>query len=296
MFVILLIHKIATAILLTMQSYCTYNYSTQINSIFAPIEKVIGLSRQRDTGKDFLRDIGGVSLEESYEDGEKVDGFYFDPELFKKKETSAYKKWRTLFKEAKNGRLSQIFDVDYQGTNLTGLLHLPDYLRASKPKDKGVLIFPARGLVYELDPQMILTFLARGYHVLVVNYRGILPKEQLKAEKDASFLYEVFQKKSHVRESDIFAYGKSFGASLAHKIAKTYKTALIIDRPLSRFTTLNKPTLLLEALGDTKAISGEKEAIKVVGSHFGIYWGDTLPTWYSDEKSQEKLDRFLKTL
>jgi len=58
---------------------------------------------------------------------------------------------------------------------------------------------------------------------------------------------------------------------------------------------------LFEALCKKKTLE-EKKALKnsswiqVSGGHYGSYWGDKTPSWYTDEKSQVKLDNFLKEI
>ncbi len=328
----------------TAHAYGKNAVKSSLVSLAAPTNKVIGLNRQRDLAREFLTDIGGVALEAHYIDGEIIDGFYFDPALFKKAEYSVYKKWRLLFKEPKNNRLAEICDIDLRGSTLATLFHLPKYIRPLKElkgKAKGVLCFPAMGIFYEFDPQMILSFLIRGFHVVAVNYRGIIPAEEEVVwedlAKDASIVHNWMQKKTGIPREDILCYGKSFGSSLALYASLSEKSPLMIDRGFARLSSVCKtqgllsaftqqmienyyrfpnedlikniqtPLLIVEASGDTR-MKGEGEKlfsayakdpesfIKVSGSHFGIYWGDSLPTWYSDEKSQEKVDKFLKKI
>ena len=40
----------------------------------------------------------------------------------------------------------------------------------------------------------------------------------------------------------------------------------------------------------------EKYWVKVRGSHFGRFWGDSSDTWYSNELNQDRLDKFLQEL
>ena len=40
-------------------------------------------------------------------------------------------------------------------------------------------------------------------------------------------------------------------------------------------------------------LSHERACITVPGGHYSLYWGDPSPSWYTDDKSQAKLDTFL---
>jgi len=80
--------------------------------------------------------------------------------------------------------------------------------------------------------------------------------------------------------------------------------------PLLRSTRLRANKLDEETLRDRKTLHLSEQYdspdmplqerkitwIKVTGGHFERFWNNGLPSWYSDEKSQQKLDHFLKGL
>src|SRR3990167_5987184 len=126
------------------------------------ISELSNIKRLKDTSREFLLDIGGVEIDE-------VNGIYWDPKAFAKKEYTAYQKWKKKFAEPKQCRLAEIFQINYQGQNLLELFSIP---RTSRVKRDTVaaLSLPSHTLPFELDPKRILSYLAKGVHVLAINY------------------------------------------------------------------------------------------------------------------------------
>lgn len=320
-----------------------------------------GYSRLKDLGKEFLKDIGGEPIQISTEDNAVLLGMYFDPKVYRKEQGKAFKKWRIKLAEPKNCKLSQIFEVNYRGHTIATLLSLPKNvqpIKAAKKRPLGMVCLPGSGLIYELDPQFVLTFLARGFHVLIINYRGIYPSEGIPDWKgtslDAKYASEWLSRHLNAPYEDITIVGKSFGTGPAvYTATQLPKSNLILDRGFARLSEVcdyslpkglkqlltpfakslvekyyrfpnedwlpkvKGNVLLIEAtedeymrgqaerlftalaLGKTAEqikVLKERSWIQVSGGHYGKYWGDPSPSWYSDEKSQEKLSQFLKTL
>lgn len=320
-----------------------------------------GYNRLKDMGRDFLKDLGGESVQITSFEGATVDGMYFNPEIFRKNETRVFKKWKQLLNEPKNFKLSQIFEINTNSNSLPGLFSFPREMKtmlAAKKRPVGVLCLPASGLVYELDPKYILTFLLRGFHVLAINYRGVIPGDGVPNWKGTSLDAKnaTLWLHRHIKApfEDIMVCGKSLGSGPAvYAAVECQGITLILDRAFSRmssvcdyslpriikylFTPFAKSLvekyyrypnedwiqkvigriLIIEAKED-KYMAGqaeklflalckdkteeEKKALKdsiwiqVAGGHYGQYWGDPNPSWYSDEKSQSKLDQFFQDL
>lgn len=318
-----------------------------------------GFNRLKDMGRDLLKDCGGESVQIITSEGAIVDGMYFNPEIFRKKETAVFKKWKQLLLQPKNYKLSQVLEVNLKSNSLPSFFSFPREVKPlvkARKRPIGVLCLPASGLVFELDPKFILTFLLRGFHVLAINYRGVIPGDGVPNWKgtslDAKNATLWLKRHIGVPFEDIMICGKSLGSGPAvYAAVECPKTNLILDRAFARmssvcdyslprlfkflFTPFAKSLiekyyrypnedwiqkvsgkiLIMEAKDD-KYMSGEAERlfqalsrgkseeekkamkdsiwIQVAGGHYGQYWGDPIPSWYSDEKSQAKLDRFLK--
>lgn len=320
-----------------------------------------GYNRLKDLGKEFLKDLGGESIQISTEDNAILYGMYFDPKIYRQCQKAAFKKWRIKLAEPKNCKLSQIYEVNYRGNSIPTMLSLPKNVQplgVTKKRPLGVLCLPGSGLIYELDPQFVVMFLARGFHVLIINYRGIYPGEGMPDWKgtsmDAKYASEWLSRHLNAPYPDITIVGKSFGTGPAVFAATQLpQTNVILDRGFARLSEIcdyslpkgikqlltpfakslvekyyrfpnedwlpkvKGHVLIIEAREDGymkgqaqrlfTALSlgkSEKEIealrehswIQVSGGHFGIYWGDPFPSWYSDSDSQEKLNFFLKTL
>lgn len=319
-----------------------------------------GFNRLKDMGRDFLKDLGGESVQITTFEGATVDGMYFNPEIFRKNETAVFKKWKVLLAQPKNCKLSQIFEVNFQSNSLPSFFSFPRDMKSlpgTKKRPIGVLCLPASGLVYELDPKFILTFLLRGIHVLAINYRGVIPGDGVPNWKGTSLDAKnaTLWLQRHIRApfEDLMICGKSLGTGPAvYAAVECPGTTLILDRGFSRMSSvcdyglpwlvkylftpfaktliekyyrypnedwIQKVTgklLIIEAKED-KYMAGQAEKlfeafcknkseedkkslkdsiwIQVAGGHYGQYWGDSIPSWYSDEKSQNKLNHFLQS-
>lgn len=291
------------------------------------LQHLRGKHRLKDVGRDFLKDIGGVSVQIPTEYG-ALEGMYFSPELFHEKETAAYKKWKKLFAAPKNVRLSQIYEINFTAHTLPGLFSLPRMIKPSKKakeRTMGVLCLPAADLDYELDPQFILTFLLRGAHVLAISYSDI---EWKKTCFEAKSAVEWFSKHIQVPYDDLTICGKSFGSGPAtYAASECQGLNLIIDRGYARFSDAHPSpirwliekyyrfpnedwisrvqgkVLIIEAREDlflqghaqrlyNAVTHTTKTLISAYGCHYGLYWGDPFPSWYTDEKSQSQLNPF----
>jgi hypothetical protein len=261
--------------------------------------QVVNTKQLKDVARDFLRDIGGVEVAIS----SSVSGFYFDPKIYQKNEINAYKKWRPLFAKPKNCKLSEVFQIDYQGISLLSLFCLPK-TNLIKKENVAAICLPSFSVPFELDPRWILTYLSKGIHVLAINYE--------QGEKTTSADWEQtcqngmlasfwLQKRLH---SKILVVGKSLGAIPASYVAaNTPNASLILENmmilnPLSNRELLKNvqgKILAIQTLNSKKIIQLPKHAelMTVIGSHFGPYWGEPLPTWYENEKDQIKLLKFL---
>ena len=317
-----------------------------------------GYKRLKDLGKEFLVDIDGEKVCIEADDGAYIEGMYFDPNTYRSRQTEVYKKWRKLFAVPKNCKLAQIFEVDFISNTLSSFFSFPRNVRPfsiAKRRPVGVLCLPACGLIYELDPKYILTFLRRGMHVLIINYRGILPSEGVPNWKgtslDAANALYWFKRHLAAENEDLVVIGKSFGSGPAvFAGTQCQGVNLIIDRGFARMSdvceySLPRPlkyllspmakslvekfyrfpnedwisqvkgkVLIVEAVEDDymqgqaeklfdsycvgkteeeKDVIRNSTWIQVPGGHYGKFWGDAMQSWYSDEKSQEKITKFL---
>lgn len=322
----------------------------------------MGVMRLRDQGAEFLHDIGGESVQIETFDGALVDGLYFDPDNFFQKQGSTFRKWKQRFKEPAYCKISEILEINLQANNLLELFGLPDNVTPlvnSKNEPYGVVCLPACCLIYELDPFFVLNFLARGFHVLTINYRGIVESKGVPCWKgtsmDAQFATQWLKRHLDCSFRNVTVCGRSFGTGPAtYAGTQCTGTHVILDRGYARMSdvcdfTFSKTSkfffsnftksliekfyrfpnedwithvqgnvLIIDALEDDymaqqgerlyKALRKEKsfatpkdEAtyrdltwIRVTGGHYGKYWGDKHPAWYTDRKSQEKVTQFLK--
>jgi hypothetical protein len=318
-----------------------------------------GQNRLIDLGREFFQDIGGVEIDIPSEEGFSLKGFYFDPKRFRQMEGATYKKWRQKFNEPRNGKLAEMFEIDFSGQSLATLFSLPRTvlpLSETKKKPLGIFILPTHGIVSELDPKAILSYLLRGMHVLTVNYRGVLPvgdipdwkESSLDAKNSLLWLMHHLQAEAN----SLFILGKAFGSGPAIFAATQIPGVhLIVDRgfarlsevcdyeipfPLTSFLTpfaksliekyhrfpnedwiskVEGNSLIIEAREDffmkeqgeklllalargkspkKRATLREEHFLQVPGGAFGKYFGEASHTWYSDEKSQQKVTKFIK--
>ena len=288
---------------------------------------IIGCNRLRELGNDFLTDIGGKTILISSNNGIENRCVYFDPNLFNKNQTFAYKKWKQILIEPKNCTLAQLFEIDYPSNSLISFLSMPKNVCSIKRNNIGIIYFPSSDFSFELDPKSIITYLARGIHVLVVNYR-----EQL----DAQNAFQWLKSKIKTENKNIIISGKSFGIMPAvHLAEKNKETLLILDNPfvknnkvyerylskflrvmLSKFTNsfsekycayltealINKisgKVIILEDMqnnneNDCKKIFNDCLRIRAYKGHCSKLLGYEIKSWHCDEESQKKLSQFLK--
>ena len=319
-----------------------------------------GYEKLKNQGARFLRDLGGESVQIATEDGAIIDGMIFDPDIYQAKQQEAYTEWRAFLNKPKNYKLSQIFEVNFKGGNLQSLFSLPKIgsIKNRKEQKMGVVCLPACGSIYELDPKFILTFLARGYQVLIINYRGIINSKGVPNWKgtclDAKYACDWMTRHIQGSYSNIIVCGKSFGTGPAvYAASKCPGAHVILDRGYARMSDVCDYSLppvlkflfasmaknfvekfyrfpnedwighikgevlfieathdyymkgqterLFSALAKSQLLRDEVEInelkercwIKVSGGHYGEFWGDKMPSWYSDKKSQDQLNTFL---
>lgn len=272
---------------------------THGNNESASIAEVSNIKRLKELAREFLVDIGGEEVVIS----SNVKGFYFNPKNYQKNEITAYKKWRPLFAKPKNCKLSEMFQIDFQGISLLSLFSLPK-THLVKKDSVAVLCLPSFSLPFELDPKWILTYLSKGVHVLAINYE----QEEKTASSDwesscanglaaAGFLQKKVQAK-------MIILGKSLGAIPASYVAANIpNTSLILENTMVLHPLTNREwlkqvqgkILAIQTLNSQTILQLPKKAtlMTVIGSHFGPYWGDAYPTWYENEKDQIKLLKFL---
>lgn len=255
--------------------------------------------RLKEVAREFLQDIGGEEVAISA----NLKGTYFDPKKFQKNEISAYKKWRKLFAVPKNCTLAEMYQIDYQGINLLSLFSLPKTHTIKKDSAAG-LFLPSFSIPYEFDPRWILSYLAKGVHVLAINYE--------KEEKTTSLEIDTACKQGLIASKwlqskmsgKIFILGKSLGSIPASYVAaNTPKASLILENPivLEPYRThkwlknIDGKILAIQSLNASQNIQLPNDAIlmTIMGSHFGAYWGDVYKTWYENETDQLKLLKFL---
>ena len=255
------------------------------------VAEVSGNKRLKEVAREFLTDIGG-------EEVLSVNGFYFNAKSFSKKEHIAYKKWRKKFAQPKNCTLSELFQINYEGENLLKLFSLP---RTSKLKTDSIaaLCLPPFALPFEFDPRWILTYLAKGIHILAINYEGGDEETNCKSAKLA-----IDWLKTHT-DGKLLILGKGLGSIPASYVAAiTPYSNLILENALTLHPHTHKEwlrqvqgkILMIESIGAPSPFYLPKSALlmQVTGSHFGTYWGELKPTWYENEKDQWKLLKFLK--
>ena len=206
-------------------------------------ETLVGLARIKDLGSELLGDLGGVSILLETEDHDTLEAFYFDPAEFRAKQTTAYKKWFSILKSPRNCKLSEMFESEFSGGTMLSLLSLPrslSFLPNAKKRPIGVLVLPEYGLSFQLDPKIIVTYLARGMHVLAINYRGgdKIPEWEMTCN-DAGLAFSWL--KAHLKSSnkDLVIYGKSFGTGPAIYLGtQNQAVTLILERAFARMSDL----------------------------------------------------------
>ncbi len=260
---------------------------------------VVNTKQLKEVAKDFFRDIGGVEVALS----STLTGFYFDPKIYQKNEIKAYKKWRPLFAKPKNCKLSEIFQIDYQGISLLSLFCLPK-TNLVKKQPLAAVCLPSFSVPFELDPKWILTYLSKGIHVLAVNYEHGEHTSSSDWEKTCQTgMLASFWLQKHLN-SKILVVGKSLGAIPASYVAANTPNASLILENMMVLNPLLSKQLLKSVSGKILAIQTlnsqtiiqipkKAELMTVIGSHFGPYWGESMPTWYENETDQIKLLKFL---
>lgn len=202
----------------------------------SPLSKVqtVGLKRLKDLGHEFLEDIGGRLVTQN-----EISFYYFDPKVYQKKESAAYKKWRKKLTSAKNYKLSEMLHTDFQAGTLPSLLRLP-YQVTSVSIPLGAILFPDCALESELDPKFIVNYLARGIHVVALSYEGLLNRDTFDRDKlfEATLIVASWlQNERNLQEKDLLFVGKSFGAALATYSAAHFDySPLIIESGFSRLS------------------------------------------------------------
>ncbi len=273
---------------------CTYKSEESIS-----LAEVSNTKRLKEVAKEFLSDIGGEEIVIN----ESVRGYYFNPKNFQKKEIGAYKKWRMLFSKPKNCKLTEMFQINYQGTSLLELFSLPK-THAVKKDSVAALCFPSFSLPFEFDPKWILSYLSKGVHVLAVNYEN--NEKTLSNEWESTCengLAAAIWLENKI-PSKLIVLGKSLGSIPASYVAsKRSKASLILENVIILHPHKNREwlkrvegkILAIQSLNSKVILQLPKNAtlMTVIGSHFGPYWGDLYPTWYENEKDQLKLLKFL---
>lgn len=210
----------------------------------APSEDTLkGLARLKDLGNELLTDLGGISIKLETEDHHFIEGLYFDPQMFRARQLSAYKKWRNILKNPRNCRLAEMYESEFEQNHLLSLFALPKTItmdQRSRKKPIGVLALPEYGLSFQLDPKMILTYLARGMHVFAINYRSEekIPEWKMTCS-DAMVAYNWLKARLKASNQDMIIFGKSFGTGPATYLGTQLRgTTLILERPFSRMSDL----------------------------------------------------------
>ncbi|MBM3193105.1 MAG: hypothetical protein FJZ59_02585 [Chlamydiae bacterium] len=263
------------------------------------LSHVANTKRLKEVSREFLQDIGGEEVAIS----PSLKGTYFNPKKFQKNEISAYKKWRKLFAIPKNCTIAEMYQIDYQGISLLSLFSLPK-THTIKKDSAAALCLPSFSIPYEFDPRWILSYLAKGVHVLAINYENEEKTTSLDAEAACTKALKASEWLQAHTSGKIFILGKSLGAIPASYVAaNTPKASLILENPiiLERHKThewlknVEGKILAIQTFNEEKKIILPNHAIlmTIMGSHFGAYWGDTYKTWYENEKDQLKLLRFL---
>ncbi len=206
-------------------------------------DSLVGLARIKDLGNELLSDIGGISIILETEDHETLEGFYFDPKEFRARQMSAYKKWRSILKSPRNCRLSEMFESEFSGGTMLSLLSLPNSLHTlanAKRRPLGVLVLPEYGLSFQLDPKIIVNYLARGMHVFAINYRGDdkIPEWQMTCN-DAQLAFNWLKARLKLPSKELVVCGKSFGSGPAIYLGTQEPgVTLILERPFARMSDL----------------------------------------------------------
>jgi len=252
------------------------------------VSELSNIKKLKDTSREFLLDIGGVEIAE-------VNGIYWDPKAFAKKEYTAYQKWRKKFAEPKQCRLAEIFQINYQGQNLLALFSIPRTARVKKDS-VAALSLPSHTLPFELDPKRILSYLAKGIHVLAISYEE-------KQEYDQA-LAAAHWLRQHV-DGKLVILGKGLSAApAAYAAAHSPHSHLILEQVLIKDPQKTK-VWLNQVRGNILIVENFKEKpltyfpkksllMHITGSYFGSYFGDTNPIWYENERDQNKLLKFLR--
>jgi pimeloyl-ACP methyl ester carboxylesterase len=172
---------------------------------------------------------------------------YFDPAAFKECHNRAFLKWRRMFEESSDSQMSKVtgwYEIDRDGRDLRELMRLPPETAQEDDGQKmGVIQCLGRGCLYEGNPQAAMTYLYRGKHVILFNYRGMGLSEgspgYLETCHDALAVTDWMHEKLNCKSNQLVIQGFSMGSGPAvYAASRTPNLDLIVDRGFSRLSAV----------------------------------------------------------
>lgn len=232
--------------------------------------------------REILLDIGGKEIVISH----KITGLYFHPKTFQKKEFSSYKKWKRLFSD-QNSKLAEILKVNRQSKNFPSLFSISRTPFIKKKEEASIICFPSNKLPLEFEIKWILTYLLKGFPVLMINQKNFPITET------AHWIH------NHIAGSLIIC-GKGSGVSqainLSHYIHATY---LILEQvpQLSLLRSAPKNTTIIHSKWEKQIhLSSPFPVIYVNGDHYDSFLDHRASVWYQNEKDQRRIWEFLSSI
>jgi len=214
---------------------------------FKSLYSLAKVNRALEYAREFLSDIGGHHVFIKTRDGAQISAMHFDPKRFKACEEGAFLKWQPRFEAAEDGQLVKVagwYELHPEGRNLRELMRLPPEVEVENLGDKrGVVQCLGRGCLYEGNPQAAMTYLYRGKHVLLFNYRGMGLSEGTPGYhetcEDGLSACEWMSETLGCGSRSLVVQGFSMGSGPAvHAASRMKDLDLIIDRGFSRLSAV----------------------------------------------------------
>lgn len=196
-----------------------------------------------DIVEGFFRDLGGEAVTIPTLHGHTLQGFYLNAASYHEKQESAFAKWKPEF-------LNSDFLVNYLGlnreaTSLPAFFSLPPLEKSTKIK-AGLICNGANNL-YQCNPQLAISLLAKNVSTLMFNYGGIYNSigpnpNGLTTNQDGEAAYYYLRDRVQCTDEESFIHGISLGSSVATYVATQYKVKkVLLDRYFCRMSAMLGP-------------------------------------------------------
>lgn len=218
---------------------------------FTSLYTITGYAAPVRLATEFLLDIGGEHITIPSSDGAEIQGMYFSFENFNQNDEKIFHKWKRIF--ADNEKITSIFEVDLQGTDLRELMRLPkEVIDPCWNMKKAAVHCLGAGTIFEMNPQYILQNLYRGLDHLAFNYRGIHRSRGIPSYEgtcnDAYFALKYVRDRLDCQNRDLTVIGTSMGGGPALFAARQLPSVdVVLDRTFSRLSEVRINSKLQKA-------------------------------------------------